>query len=63
MGIDASTWTSTMHQLVGKQLVDVAPYELDLNYDYWTYRTCVPERPLFIPRSSFTLAQMISWAL
>ena len=36
--IDSSTWTSTLLKLVEDKLVSVAPYTLDLNYDYWTYR-------------------------
>ncbi|KAA6409571.1 MAG: tRNA (guanine) methyltransferase Trm5 [Lasallia pustulata] len=35
---DASTWTPTIHQLIEKRVVDVAPWELELNYDYWTYQ-------------------------
>ena len=45
MGADASTWTQTINQLVEKKVVAVAAFELELNYDYWTYRTCVLERP------------------
>ena len=39
-----------LHQLVEKKVVAVAPYELDLSYDYWSYRTCVRESP-YLPVS------------
>lgn len=34
-----------IQQLIEKDLVAVGPYELELMYDYWTYRTCVLETP------------------
>ncbi|MCJ1257457.1 tRNA(m(1)G37)methyltransferase [Lignoscripta atroalba] len=34
---DASTWSNKLRELVDSKEVAVAPYDLDLNYDYWTY--------------------------
>ncbi|KAI4177926.1 MAG: hypothetical protein LQ343_000010 [Gyalolechia ehrenbergii] len=34
---DESTWSSRLHDLVKAQQVLIAPYRLQLNYDYWNY--------------------------
>lgn len=34
---DDSTWSSRLHDLVKAQQVVIAPYRLQLNYDYWNY--------------------------
>lgn len=31
-------WSSTVADLERDQLINVIPYELNLDYDYWTYR-------------------------
>ena len=36
---DPSTWTSKLQQLIQENKVAVTPYELELDYDIWTYRT------------------------
>ena len=35
---DVSTWSEQLRQLVDTQQVDVTPFTLRLNYDYWNYR-------------------------
>ena len=37
--IDTSSWSSKLLELINQEQVSVVAYELDLNYDYWTYRT------------------------
>ncbi|THC96934.1 hypothetical protein EYZ11_003595 [Aspergillus tanneri] len=34
---DAATWSSTIHDLVEKETIGLRPYELALDYDFWTY--------------------------
>ncbi|PYH93803.1 hypothetical protein BO71DRAFT_450497 [Aspergillus ellipticus CBS 707.79] len=34
---DAATWSPTVTELVEKGMVGVGPYDLTLEYDYWTY--------------------------
>ncbi|OOG00141.1 hypothetical protein ASPCADRAFT_204026 [Aspergillus carbonarius ITEM 5010] len=34
---DAATWSPTISELVQKGVVGVKPYDLTLDYDYWTY--------------------------
>jgi len=36
---DPSTWTSKLQQLIQENKVAVTSYELQLDYDTWTYRT------------------------
>lgn len=38
---DPSTWSTILQEAVKKQEVKVVPYDLKLEYDYWTYRTYV----------------------
>jgi tRNA (guanine37-N1)-methyltransferase len=33
-----STWSPTLQELVERGSVDLEPYDLNLDYDYWTYR-------------------------
>jgi hypothetical protein len=35
--IDARTWSPTINELVKEGTVGLGPYELKLDYDYWTY--------------------------
>lgn len=35
---DSRTWSPTLHSLVEERRVSILPYELQLNYDAWTYR-------------------------
>ena len=35
--LDAATWSPTISELVQKGVVGVKPYDLTLDYDYWTY--------------------------
>ncbi|KAF2400490.1 hypothetical protein EJ06DRAFT_582318 [Trichodelitschia bisporula] len=35
---DSSTWGKTVTELVESQRVGVIPYDLELDYDYWSYR-------------------------
>ena len=39
--IDRSTWSSTLSDLVKSSQVSVMPYDLMIDYDYWTYRMYV----------------------
>ncbi|MCJ1246188.1 tRNA(m(1)G37)methyltransferase [Trapelia coarctata] len=34
---DPSTWTSKLQQLIQENKVAITPYQLELNYDIWTY--------------------------
>ncbi|KAH7060479.1 Met-10+ like-protein-domain-containing protein [Macrophomina phaseolina] len=34
---DPSTWSPTLAEFQGKEIATVVPYNLHLNYDYWTY--------------------------
>ncbi|MCJ1480248.1 tRNA(m(1)G37)methyltransferase [Schaereria dolodes] len=34
---DTSSWSSKLLELINQEQVSVVAYELDLNYDYWTY--------------------------
>lgn len=34
---DKTTWSPTINALVEKGTVDVMPYDLVLDYDYWSY--------------------------
>ena len=38
---DPSTWTSRLQHLIQENKVAVTPYDLELNYDAWTYRKYV----------------------
>lgn len=40
MDADDSTWSATVKRLVEAKTVEVRPYNLLLNYDYWTYGEC-----------------------
>lgn len=35
--IDKTTWSPVINELVEKGAVDVSPYDLELEYDYWSY--------------------------
>ena len=39
--IDRSTWSSSLSDLVNSSQVSVMPYDLMIDYDYWTYRMYV----------------------
>ena len=52
---DPSTWTSKLQQLIQENKVAVTPYELELDYDVWTYRTDTRR----LPFSSSQLAKNI----
>ena len=36
---DPSTWGGKLRDLVGQKTVALAPYDLDLDYSWWNYRT------------------------
>ena len=36
--IDPTTWSSILQEAVRTEEVKVIPYDLTLDYDYWTYR-------------------------
>lgn len=36
-GLDTSTWSPTIHELVNTKAVEMGPYNLELDYDYWNY--------------------------
>ena len=36
--IESETWSSKLLELVKTQQVALVPYEVELDYDYWTYR-------------------------
>ena len=38
---DSTTWGGKLRDLIGQKTVVVAPYNLDLDYSYWTYRMYV----------------------
>lgn len=38
---DSSTWSKILQDLVSAEQVAVTPYNLELGYDYWSYRMCV----------------------
>lgn len=38
--VDASTWSPSLADLVRSSQIAVIPYDLTINYDYWTY--CKP---------------------
>jgi hypothetical protein len=42
-----ATWGTVLEQAVQKEELSVMPYELQLDYDYWSYRKC-----FFCPRAS-----------
>jgi hypothetical protein len=39
--VDESTWPSTLQELVAAKTVEVGPYDLELDYNYWGYREFV----------------------
>ncbi|KAK4905951.1 hypothetical protein LTR28_000682, partial [Elasticomyces elasticus] len=39
---DVSTWSAKLSDLVRREMVGVVPFDLDLQYDYWTYRESSP---------------------
>jgi tRNA (guanine37-N1)-methyltransferase len=41
--IDLRTWSPTLQQAVKARELGVIQYNLELDYDYWTYRTYVSE--------------------
>jgi hypothetical protein len=41
--IDPKTWSPILQQAVKAQELGVIPFNLELDYDYWTYRTYVGE--------------------
>lgn len=49
---DKTTWSPTMQGLVEKGTVAVAPYDLTLEYDHWTYGMYTRE-PFELPYSNF----------
>ena len=38
---DPETWSSTLRELAKERQIAVAPYDLELKYEYWNYRTYV----------------------
>ena len=36
---DSSTWSSKLIELIEAKKIDITPYELELSYDTWNYRT------------------------
>ncbi|EZF49715.1 hypothetical protein H103_06776 [Trichophyton rubrum CBS 288.86] len=43
---DAATWPPTVQKLVEAKSVELKPYDLHLDYDYWLYRMCNREMQL-----------------
>ena len=43
---DPSTWSPTLTEAVKGEDVGVIPYDLKLDYNYWTYRTYVSNRKM-----------------
>jgi tRNA (guanine37-N1)-methyltransferase len=41
---DPATWSSILKQAVEAKELSLLPYELTLDYNYWTYRTYVGEK-------------------
>ncbi len=39
--VDDSTWSPKLSDLVKSSQVAIMPYELAVDYNYWTYRTYV----------------------
>ena len=39
--LDASTWSTKLQELVTNEHLSLLDYDLELKYDYWTYRTYV----------------------
>lgn len=35
---DAQQWSAKVNQLVEEKVIDVVPFELGLDYNFWTYR-------------------------
>lgn len=40
---DSSTWSETLHEVSKRKEVTIIPYDLELDYNYWQYRTYVPK--------------------
>ena len=47
--VDPHTWSSILQQAVEAKELGIIPFELRLDYDYWTYRTYVGDRILSKP--------------
>lgn len=45
--IDPTTWSSILQEAVKAEEIKVIPYDLTLEYDYWTYRAYKAFRILF----------------
>ena len=45
---DSKTWSEVLQEAVNKEELGVIPYELKLDYDYWNYRMCGPEKAEYI---------------
>lgn len=41
--LDASTWSPKLSELVKASHVNLLPYNLELDYDYWNYRMYVQD--------------------
>lgn len=39
--LDASTWSSSLREAVATEELGVIPFDLQIDYEYWTYRTYV----------------------
>ena len=39
--LDPETWSSTLQELAKERQIAVAPYDLELSYEHWNYRTYV----------------------
>lgn len=48
--VDSKTWSEALREAVSKEEVKVIPYDLTLNYDYWTY-CMAPPVPFLNPDS------------
>ena len=54
---DRTPWSGVLHELVQAEEVTVIPFALQLDYDYWTYRTTMPP---WATRRMLSCVQMIS---
>jgi hypothetical protein len=47
---DSSTWSFKLQELIANKDLGLLSYDLELNYDYWTYRTYIVPLPYYCAR-------------
>lgn len=59
---EPDTWGTALKEGVEKKELDVIPYELKLDYDYWSYRMKPEFNPQLIPVTllTFTIDDIIT---